>query len=120
LGGNFLDGGIAKLYRADRYRYRPNQVVSLKGLTVKMLALSDRRPYRARFVFEKPLEDPSYLFLHSTEKGLRRFELPEIGKSVRLPVAQFPNWRLLMRSDEENDDEKGGTNRSKSSKKRSR
>jgi hypothetical protein len=94
LGGNFLDGGLAKLYRAGRFRFRPNQVMSLKGLTIKLLALSDRRPYRARFIFEKPLEDPSYLFLHSTEEGLRRFELPEVGKSVRLPVAQFPTWRL--------------------------
>jgi hypothetical protein len=121
LGGNFLDGGLAKLYRAGRFRFRPNQVMSLKGLTIKLLALSDRRPYRARFIFEKPLEDPSYLFLHSTEEGLRRFELPEVGKSVRLPVAQFPNWRLLMRSDDDDDDDKkDGAKRSKKSKKKNR
>lgn len=98
LGGTFLDGGLARLYRADRFLYSLNEVISLEGLTIKVLAITDNEPYRVRFTFEKPLEDPSYLFLHSCEEGLRRFKPPEIGKSVRLALAQSPNWRLLYQS----------------------
>jgi hypothetical protein len=101
LGGTFLNGGLAELYRADRFRYRLNDVIYLKGLTIRILALDNGRPYRARFIFDKPLEDPSYLFLHSTKNGLRRFELPAVGATVRLPLAQFPSWWQLHREDVE-------------------
>jgi hypothetical protein len=101
LGGTFLNGGLAELYRADRFRYRLNDGIYLKGLTIRILALDNGRPYRARFIFDKPLEDPSYLFLHSTKNGLRRFELPAVGATVRLPLAQFPSWWQLHRDDVE-------------------
>ena len=86
---------LEKLYRADRFPLRVGETVALDGLKVEILALLTNKPYKVRFTFDKSLEDSSYLFLYSSGRGLRKFELPAVGERVRVPRAQFPNAAFL-------------------------
>jgi hypothetical protein len=95
LGGSMLSSDLEKLYRADRFPLNAADTVQLEGMKVEIVKLLRGKPFHVRFTFDKPLEDPSYLFLHSSEKGLRKFDLPDIGERVRIPKAQFPDELLL-------------------------
>jgi hypothetical protein len=95
LGGNMLASDLEKLYRADRFPLQVGDTVQLDGLKVQIVSLYNDKPFSVRFTFDKPLEDPSYLFLFSSLHGLRRFTPPPVGQQVRLPRAQFPDESLL-------------------------
>jgi hypothetical protein len=75
----------------------------LQGLQVKVISVIDGQPARARFTFDAPLEDPRYVFLHPTERGLRRVKLPEVGQRIRLrrPVYPSPQAIAALREDRE-------------------
>lgn len=45
----------------------------------------DARPRRIRFVFNRPLEDPSYRWFCFGERNLEPFPLPAVGETVTLP-----------------------------------
>jgi hypothetical protein len=82
-------------YRDERAAVKEGDTARLEGLTVELGKLTDGVERTLRFTFAKPLEDPGYLFLYSTRFGFRRFILPAVGATRRLPVAPFPDQRLL-------------------------
>jgi hypothetical protein len=97
LGGTFLDSPLERLYRVDKYPFKVGDVVVLDEFRVTIIQLLNGKPFRVRFSFNKPLEDPSYVFLLSGNRGLRRFDLPQIGETKRIPKAVFPSLVLLLR-----------------------
>jgi hypothetical protein len=95
LGGALLDSELESFFRSPRFPLRSGDTVSLRGLRIEILKLLRGKPQRVRFVFDRALDDPAYLFLHSTASGLRRFDLPKVGQRVRLPIAYYPDKRWL-------------------------
>jgi len=90
LGGTFLDTPLERLYRVDKYPFRDGDVVALDEFRVTIVQTRNHKPSRVRFTFNKALEDPSYVFLHSGNRGLRRIELPRVGETKRVPRPVFP------------------------------
>jgi hypothetical protein len=90
LGGPLLAGPLEVFYRAARFPYKLGDTVSLRGLKARISRLRDGKPQRVRFTFDKPLEDPCYVFLRFSQKGLERFTPPAVGKSARLPRPMLP------------------------------
>jgi hypothetical protein len=48
-----------------------------------------------RYTFDVSLDDPSLLFLASTERGLTRMALPPPGASLILPAPEMPDLAKL-------------------------
>lgn len=95
LGGSLLQSSMEKFYRTDKYPYKVGDQVILDEFKVEITNLFKGKPLRFRFIFNKPLEDPSYLFLYSSKRGIKVFDLPRIGEKVRVRRATFPNLLLL-------------------------
>jgi hypothetical protein len=60
------------------------------GMDVEVLADEDGRPTRVRFVFPHSLDDPRYLFLISTGRGLMHWSVPKVGGSMPVPLPRVP------------------------------
>jgi hypothetical protein len=77
--------------RSRRVRMPRGTIVELEGLRVEILEeLPDAGPTRARFSFDKPLEDSSFAFYRWSERGFVPFTLPKLGEQVTLPGAVLP------------------------------
>jgi hypothetical protein len=81
---------VGSLYRSADAGFQPGDVVTLRGLKVEVLATIGPHPRRMRFTFEHSLDDPSYLFLHSTPEGMRRYRVPALGKMQQMPPPEGP------------------------------
>lgn len=95
LGGAFMGEGVENFYRDDRLAFVPGETTKIDGLKIEIVAVKEGKPSRVRFTFDKPLEDPDYLFLYSSPDGMRRIELPKVGEKKRLARAYFPDRALL-------------------------
>jgi hypothetical protein len=95
LGGTLLDSELERFFRSPRFPFRAGDNVSLTGMRIEIRKLLRGKPQRVRLVFDRPLDDPGYLFLHSSESGMRRFDLPRVGERLRLPIARYPDKRWL-------------------------
>jgi hypothetical protein len=76
-----------QLVRRPENRFKVGEVVSLAGVDVTVTALTaDGRPAESRWRFEKPLEDPGYVWLRWGDEALSfvPFELPASGATVTL------------------------------------
>jgi hypothetical protein len=69
--------------------------VTLRGMRAMVVAVLRGQPVRTRFTFDAPLEDPRYVFLHPTLRGLRRVQMPAVGERIRLKRPIFPNREAL-------------------------
>lgn len=60
------------------------------GLRVEILEDRDGHPTRVRVRFPVSVDDPRYLFLMSTKQGLRRWQVPALGKPGIVPLPALP------------------------------
>ena len=81
---------VGSLYRGADTGFQAGDVVTLDGLKVEVLSTIGPHPRRMRFTFAQSLDEPSYLFLHSTPAGMRRYSMPALGKSVVMPPPEGP------------------------------
>lgn len=63
---------------------------ALPGMTVEILDDLDGDPTRVRFGFPAQLDDPRYLWLISTSKGLMRWTPPALGARAAIPRPALP------------------------------
>jgi hypothetical protein len=63
-------------------------VVQLEGIRATVLAVDEQGPTRVRFDFEKPLDDPSLLFLVEREGKLVRATMPPVGGTTSVPYSK--------------------------------
>jgi hypothetical protein len=90
LDATFLQSDMEKLYRADDFAFRAGDTVAIDGLSIAIVSLRDGKPDTVRFTFAHKLEDPEYVFVASTARGIRRIALPPVGGTLSLPPAQLP------------------------------
>jgi hypothetical protein len=77
--------------RDRRLRMPPGSRVQLDGFYVEILAdRPDAGPTRARFTFDKRLEDPSLAFYRWGERTFVPFAPPPLGEEVVLPGSRMP------------------------------
>jgi hypothetical protein len=69
--------------------------IALPGLEIEIVALTaDARPQRARFHFERALEDPSYVWLVWRDEGFVPFQTPALNATIHLPRTDFATMLL--------------------------
>ncbi len=78
------------LYRSAERPLLVGDRVELDGLAVEVQRISRSNPWRVRYTFERSLDDPSFVFIHSTDQGLVRVQIPPVGMKKRLPMPQPP------------------------------
>jgi hypothetical protein len=85
-GGHFLTTEAEQTLRSPEHMLVQGAQVKLEGMRVKVLAADAQGPTRLGFEFDVPLEDPSLVFLHWREGGLRRLTPPPEGARLDLSV----------------------------------
>ncbi len=98
LGGSFLGSGQEHMFRARDDIPREGERVSLPGVEVRVIELLQGRPRTLELRFDTSLDDPSLVFLVSSELGMTRFRPPRPGESRRLRRASYPSWVGLQRT----------------------
>jgi hypothetical protein len=91
------------LLRSPKRPFRVHDTVVAGFMRVTILELFEGRPRRIRFEFDRPLEDPSLLFMVPARDGYHRFELPAVGDArvvppPTIPSAQAPSEHQASRS----------------------
>jgi hypothetical protein len=82
--GRFLTSEFEAVFRGPTHPLRQGDQVKLTGMTVTVLAADEQGPTRLGFTFDRPLEDPSLVFLRWKDDALRPFIPPPVGE--RLPL----------------------------------
>jgi len=89
-----LDGGFTRdlsdrLYSSERRPMAVGDEVELSGMTVTVTDLAaNGGPAAAEFVFDEPLESPSYLWMRWDAQGCAPFSPPRVGETVRLAAVR--------------------------------
>lgn len=79
------------LFRAPRDALQPGDKIDAGIFVAKVLrATDDEGPSAILFKFDLPLEDPSFLFLDATPRGLEPFALPAVGQTRVVNPPQIP------------------------------
>ncbi len=96
----FLPTEPERMLRSLRRPFTAGDKVLLDGMTAEVLTvLSDGRPREVRFVFDRPLEDPSLRWVTWSDTRFVPVTLPSIGGRLQLP-AQDVVLALFGRPDE--------------------
>jgi hypothetical protein len=75
-----------RMLRGPQHPFTAGERIPLPGITVEILRVTgDARPLTVRYRFERPLEDPRYLWVRWQEDGFVPFVPPPIGATVELP-----------------------------------
>ncbi|MFL5352771.1 hypothetical protein [Archangium sp.] len=82
--GHFLTSEFEAVFRGPAHPLRQGDQVKLEELTVTVLAADEQGATRLGFTFDRPLEDPSFVFLRWKDDALRPFTPPPVGERVPL------------------------------------
>jgi hypothetical protein len=94
LGGPMLKSSIEQLYRAERFGMHVGDRIEIDGLRIEIMRMLGDFPQTVRFIFDKSVDDPSYVFLFSGPEGLGPARLPEVGGRVRYRRPSFGDTNL--------------------------
>jgi hypothetical protein len=85
--GGFLPTEPERMLRSLAKPFAVGDKVLLEGMTAEVLTvLSDGRPREVRFVFDRPLEDPSLRWVTWSETRFVPVAVPPIGGRLSLPA----------------------------------
>jgi len=88
--GGLLSQPLDELYRAADSPLPIGSRIDLAGLRIEVTAVErDGRVKKARFVFDRPLDDRRFVWLSHGTTGFDDFQLPPVGGSTRLAPAQL-------------------------------
>jgi hypothetical protein len=86
--GTLLDGAWVQTLRSPTRPLPRGSVIRSKEMTATVLADRGGRPTEVAFRFDRPLDDPSFLFLTLAEGRLRPLALPAVGQELTMPPAR--------------------------------
>lgn len=84
LTSNVRGGAVPSLYRNADHPIVAGYTAELPGLRVRVTRAAQGNPVWARFGFDRSLDDPRLVLLHSTPRGLRRVAMPPLGETLRV------------------------------------
>jgi hypothetical protein len=91
IQGTWLRSPAELFFRRADQALVAGDVLEYSSLRVEVLADDDGHPTRVRFTFPDSLDHPRYLFLISTPKGLRRWQVPGVGQRAPVPLPRLPS-----------------------------
>lgn len=71
--------GAANLYRDAARPLRVGETIVRDGMRVQIVTMGPGGPTRVRFTFDRPLDDPRFLWLDERIAGLTKTALPKVG-----------------------------------------
>jgi hypothetical protein len=86
--GTLFDGAWAQCLRAPELPLGRGSVLHTEFMTATVRDDRAGRPTRVEFHFDRPLEDPSLVFLVLRAGRMQRLQMPAIGSEIDLPRAQ--------------------------------
>lgn len=88
LSEGLLHDWTSRVFRTPATPFRVGDRVEIPGMVVEVKELMEdgARPRRFDFTFDRPLEDPSLVWLIWVETRFERFEPPAIGEARTLPA----------------------------------
>jgi hypothetical protein len=89
-GGAWLRTAGELFFRRLEQHLPAGSTFDYPGMQVEVLADDDGDPTRVRFRFPHSLDDPRYLFLVSTKRGLMRWDVPPVWGSNVVPRPRQP------------------------------
>jgi hypothetical protein len=95
MGALYLASGGENMFQSPHRLWTEGESVALDGMTVHAEQIIDGRPSRLRFIFDRDLEDPSYVFLTAMPMGIVRWSPPPLGQQAMVPRASDPYWQSL-------------------------
>lgn len=91
IGGAWLLTSGELFFRRAEHGVPTGTVFDYPSLRVEILADDgEGHPTKVRFRFPHSLDDPRYLFLTSTRRGLMRWSVPALGASAIVPLPRQP------------------------------
>lgn len=91
LGRPLLDQPQETLFRPPTRPLALSEEIDVGLLTARVVHLhASGRPDAVRFTFDRPLDDPSLVFLAAGPDGLHPFALPVPGRAAALPPPELP------------------------------
>jgi len=88
--GGILSLPFLELYRDRHIPMHVGERVELQGLSIEVLeVMPDGRCSKARFVFDTPLDAPSFKFVYWRDGGFQPWTPPPVGASEVMPVASL-------------------------------
>jgi hypothetical protein len=86
----FMEHTSEQMMRSLEWPLPPGATIELTGMTIEIVrSTPDGRPALVRVRFEKPLEDPSLIWMQWGSTGYVPFTLPPIGGVANLPRIDF-------------------------------
>ncbi len=83
----FLEHEPERMLRSLATPFFAGSVIGLPGMTVTLTEVTpDHLPAEALFHFDKPLEDPGFVWECWTRDGYAPWSPPAVGETVRLPA----------------------------------
>jgi hypothetical protein len=90
LREGFLLDSFATVARGASVPFRAGEVVRIEGMTVTVEeVMPDGRPRRVRFELDRPLEDPSLIWVTWEGKGFAPARLPAIGERAPFKALDY-------------------------------
>jgi hypothetical protein len=75
----------------EDHEFRAAQRIVVANFVIEVAAVTrDGAPASSRFHVERPVEDPSSLFVHPQPLGLAPVVLPPVGESMQLAAPSLP------------------------------
>lgn len=95
FGGDLLASPSASFFRRAQAAFREGDAIELPGFRAEIRSVDARgRPREVLFRFDRPLEDPSLLWVYWDGDGFRRTTPPAPGETRRFPRTCYWNSYL--------------------------
>ena len=89
--GAMLRTPVEQLFARSQDRFEPGTEIDLEGMRVRIEhTADDGAPTRVRYIFDRPLEDPSLRFFMVSPAGLLRYPMGPVGSTVRVAPGAHP------------------------------
>jgi hypothetical protein len=74
-----------------RFPFRVGDRVSAKGMVAEVVSLTadGQLPERIDFHFDKPIDDPSYVWIFWDKRQYAPLDIPKVGEERILPVVPY-------------------------------
>jgi hypothetical protein len=94
-GQSATGSSYEQMFRSFRDPLQVGDTFDLDGMRVEVLGVRDGGFVSALFTFDRPLDDPTLLFVHAGPYGIQQIHIPSIGDSAYIPSPTYAPFMEL-------------------------
>jgi hypothetical protein len=88
--GAWLRNAGELFFRREDQPLHTGDLLSYPTMSAEVLRDDDGHPTSVRFVFDRPIDDPSLVFVVATKHGIMRWKVPPVGGRAPIPLPMLP------------------------------